>query len=79
MSSGFLFVLPDRDVHGRRVIVNNASKIDLDRHTNSDVMRLFMAVYESLVRDEENQIRGFTYIFYCEGTQSRTISCFLHI
>ena len=47
--------------------VNLDMLIDLEKHTNSDVMRLFMAVYESLVRDEENQIRGFTYIFYCDG------------
>lgn len=41
--------------------------MDVLRHTNSDIMRVFMATFETLMADEENTIRGLTYVFYAKG------------
>jgi hypothetical protein len=64
---GYVFVLPDRDAEGRRVIFNYAHVLDPSRHTSVDMMKTFMATFETLLADPENQIRGFTYILYCKG------------
>ncbi len=68
---GFVFVLPERDPEGRRVIFNNVASFDPSRFNNGDVMRTFMATLETLLDDEENQIRGITYIIHCKGFLSR--------
>ena len=62
-----MFVLPGRDRSGRRVVVNYPDAYDIELFTNNDIMKIFMATLEYLLQDEENQIRGFTYIFYCKG------------
>ena len=64
---GFSFVLPERDSQQRRVLFCHGRSIDLSRHTNSDVMRVMMSHIETLMEDEENQIRGITYLFYLKG------------
>ena len=38
-------------------------KMDPNRFTASDQMRSMLVGFESLIEDEENQVRGFTYIF----------------
>ncbi|XP_063846038.1 clavesin-2-like [Scylla paramamosain] len=38
-------------------------KMDPARFTASDQMRSMLVGFESLIEDEENQVRGFTYIF----------------
>ena len=37
--------------------------MDPTRFTASDQMRSMLVGFESLIDDEENQVRGFTYIF----------------
>lgn len=65
-NNGFSLVLPDRDADNRRVLFSYVDKIDVNKHINSDVMKVKMASIETLMEDEENQIRGITYIFYCK-------------
>ncbi len=81
-------VLPTRDLSGRRVILNQATGFDLDRHNNSNLMKVannsnsnnyvflkihfllpkvMVATLETLLEDEENQIRGMTYIINGKG------------
>ena len=43
-------------------IVNFAGNIDPDIHTSESVMKAIMVVFESLLEDEENQIRGFSHL-----------------
>ena len=62
-----MFVLPSRDSEGRRVIFNYTNEFDPENQSKSEIMRAFMITLESLMMDEENQIRGLTYIFYCKG------------
>ena len=63
VDKGYIFVLPDRDQHGRRVIFSQAAAFDSSKYTVSDLMRAHVMTFETLLNDEENQVRGFTYIF----------------
>merc|ERR1711953_1538304 len=63
VSAGYIFVLPERDQHGRRVIFSQAAAFDSSKYTVSDLMRAHVMTFETLLVDEENQVRGFTYIF----------------
>ena len=56
-------MLPERDQHGRRVIFSQAAAFDSSKYTVSDLMRAHVMTFETLLNDEENQVRGFTYIF----------------
>ena len=63
VDAGYIFVLPDRDQHGRRVIFSQAAAFDSSKYNVSDLMRAHVMTFETLLNDEENQVRGFTYIF----------------
>merc|ERR1712079_290395 len=63
VDKGYIFVLPERDQHGRRVIFSQAAAFDSSKYTVSDLMRAHVMTFETLLNDEENQVRGFTYIF----------------
>lgn len=63
VEAGYILVLPDRDQHGRRVIFSRAAAFDPTKFTTSDMMRAHIMTFEALLSDEENQIRGFTYVF----------------
>ena len=63
MDKGYIFVLPERDQHGRRVIFSQAAAFDSSKYTVSDLMRAHVMTFETLLSDEENQVRGFTYVF----------------
>lgn len=63
IDQGYFFALPERDDNGRRVFFSIAGKMDPSRHTTADQVRATMIGLESLLEDEENQVRGFTYIF----------------
>ena len=67
VDSGFCVVLPGRDSSGRRVILNLTTSLNLDVHTNNDVMKVFVTTLEALMDDQENQIRGVSYLFNCKG------------
>lgn len=67
ISNGYIFVLPERDPEGRRVVFSIARNLDPARHSNSDAMRAHILTFEALLQEQENQIRGFTYIFDCSG------------
>lgn len=58
---GYLFACPKRDSKGRRVIVARPGVFDLDKFTNADMCRIHGIVYETLMEDEENQVRGFVH------------------
>ncbi|KAF7265331.1 alpha-tocopherol transfer protein-like [Rhynchophorus ferrugineus] len=58
---GYIFACPKRDSKGRRVIVTRPGVFDLDRFTNGDMCRIHGIAYETLMEDEENQVRGFVH------------------
>ncbi|XP_037069088.1 clavesin-1-like [Pollicipes pollicipes] len=67
VTRGYMFVLPERDAAGRRVIVSRGSRVDPSRHTPDQVIRTNLMTFETLLEDEENQVRGFTYLFDQKG------------
>ena len=46
IESGYIFVLPERDRHGRRVVFSVAQKLDPNKHNTSHVVRAHIATFE---------------------------------
>ena len=44
--NGYIFVLPERDQEGRRVVFSVARNLDPARHSNSDAMRAHILTFE---------------------------------
>ncbi|XP_050542109.1 clavesin-2 isoform X2 [Daktulosphaira vitifoliae] len=61
VSDGFLFVSPFRDSHGRRVTITIGKNIDFQKYTKRDIACLHFMTYETLLRDEVNQVLGLTH------------------
>ncbi|XP_015608055.1 alpha-tocopherol transfer protein-like [Cephus cinctus] len=61
LSLGYLFAVPGRDIKGRRVIVARPGVFDPYKYTNADMCKIHAITYESLMEDEESQIRGFVH------------------
>lgn len=66
--SGYLFVLPQRDASGRRVVFSRAASLDASKFTAADVMRAHLLTFEGLLIHEECQINGLTYIMDEQNT-----------
>ena len=49
IESGYIFVLPEPDPQGRKVLFSVARKLDPERHNTSHVVRAHIATFE--VRD----------------------------
>ncbi|CAH1107241.1 unnamed protein product [Psylliodes chrysocephalus] len=64
---GYMFACPKRDSKGRRVIVTRPGVFDLYSFTNADMCRIHGIVYETLMEDEENQVRGFVHFADGQG------------
>ncbi|KAL1115223.1 hypothetical protein AAG570_007254 [Ranatra chinensis] len=62
IDSGYLFPLPERDDLGRRVVFSIAQKFDPYKYSSDHMAKVHSIAVESLMDDEENQIRGYTYI-----------------
>lgn len=68
MSRGYLFPLWERDALGRTVIFGRGAMFNQKYgHRPTDLFRSIMMTVETLLDDEENQRRGFVYIFDQEG------------
>ncbi|XP_055626042.1 retinaldehyde-binding protein 1-like isoform X2 [Toxorhynchites rutilus septentrionalis] len=58
---GYMFALPKRDKNGRRVMFYRPGVFDLNEFKNEDMLRIHGICYETLLADEENQIRGIVH------------------
>ncbi|XP_066582190.1 alpha-tocopherol transfer protein-like [Prorops nasuta] len=61
LTLGYLFAAPGRDVKGRRVIIARPGVFDPHKYTNADMCRIHAVTYETLMEDEESQVRGFVH------------------
>ncbi|XP_053698268.1 alpha-tocopherol transfer protein-like [Sabethes cyaneus] len=61
LNLGFMFALPQRDKNGRRVIFYRPGVFDMNEFINADMLRLAGICVETLMADEENQIRGVVH------------------
>ncbi|XP_022920243.1 alpha-tocopherol transfer protein-like [Onthophagus taurus] len=64
---GYMFASPIRDRLGRRVIIARPGVFDLEKFTNADMCRIHGIVYETLLENEEDQVRGFVHIADGQG------------
>lgn len=62
ISNGYLFVLPERDSHGRRVVFSRAAFKSNFEITSTDIVRAHILTFEALLEDEETQVKGITYV-----------------
>ncbi|XP_044766596.1 clavesin-2-like [Coccinella septempunctata] len=67
INSGFIFASPFRDAEGRRVIIYNIGKFDLQKFTNADFGKLFTMTYEAVMEDEETQLLGVNHVVDLAG------------
>ncbi|KAL3275957.1 hypothetical protein HHI36_020691 [Cryptolaemus montrouzieri] len=67
MSNGYLFASPFRDSEGRRVVIYDIAKFDLQKHSNDDMARAHAIAYETIIEDEETQILGVNHIADMSG------------
>ena len=64
IESGYIFVLPEPDPQGRKVLFSVARKLDPERHNTSHVVRAHIATFE--VRERERGGLGW------DGVAART-------
>lgn len=70
----YLFVSPIKDKQGRRVIIGVGSNLDPQKYTDEDHFKTHMITYETLLWDEETQIRGLTYFGDIKGVSTSHIT-----
>ncbi|KAM3968841.1 LOW QUALITY PROTEIN: alpha-tocopherol transfer protein-like [Aphomia sociella] len=58
---GFIFVSPFKDKGGRRVVIYRPGVFDPYKYTNQDMCRIMGICYETLMEDEETQVRGLVH------------------
>uniref|UniRef100_A0A8D8YZN3 Alpha-tocopherol transfer protein-like n=1 Tax=Cacopsylla melanoneura TaxID=428564 RepID=A0A8D8YZN3_9HEMI len=61
LDSGYLFATPKRDALGRRVIVARPGVFHPHKYNNAHMLQIHGMTYETLMEDEENQVRGFVH------------------
>ncbi|CAO1428131.1 unnamed protein product [Diamesa hyperborea] len=77
MDSGFICILPNRDKFGRRVVFYNAEIVDINSPTlGFDVLTLQTLTYETLLENEENQVRGIVHVGNVQGCGMRHFAVF---
>ena len=73
----FICILPNRDKYGRRVVFYNAEIADINSPTiGFDVLTLQTLTYETLLENEENQVRGIVHVANVNGCGMRHFSVF---
>lgn len=62
IDSGYLVPLPQRDHHGRQVILSCAGRFDPYKFTSAQMARAHSLVVETLMDEEENQVHGYSHV-----------------
>ncbi|XP_030385968.1 alpha-tocopherol transfer protein-like [Scaptodrosophila lebanonensis] len=62
IEQGYIFAVPQRDKHGRRVVVINAKGLNPKFHTSCDQAKAHFLTYECLMEEQETQITGLTHV-----------------
>ncbi|CAO1428345.1 unnamed protein product [Diamesa hyperborea] len=77
LDEGYIFVLAKRDSLGRRIVFTRASVLDAHSPTvGCDIMTIHTLVYDVLMQDEENQIRGVVHVADVAGLQPSHFTIF---
>uniref|UniRef100_A0A336MIP4 CSON000372 protein n=1 Tax=Culicoides sonorensis TaxID=179676 RepID=A0A336MIP4_CULSO len=73
---GHIFVLPNRDHMNRRIIFYRPGFFNPSKYINIDMIKMHGVCYETLMEDEENQIRGFVHMVDCSGLGLKHMTLF---
>lgn len=71
---GYVVPMPERDEHGRQLILTCAGKFDPYRFTSAQMARAHSLVTEALLDDEESQVAGYSHINDEEGLSMGLLS-----
>lgn len=74
LDTGYVLPLLKRDKYGRQVLLFNTGRFDSYKYKSEHLVRTHSLVMEALMDDEENQVRGFTYILNESGINMGHIS-----
>lgn len=74
VSRGYVFALPSRDRHGRRIVFSCAGSLDPKIHSSSEAMRAHIITLEALLEEDGGEHKGFTYIFDCSDMKLSHLS-----
>nr|BAH71591.1 ACYPI000881 [Acyrthosiphon pisum] len=73
---GYIFVVPKRDKNGRRIIITRPGVFNPSLWTNAEMCRMHGVTYETLMEDQENQIRGFVHYVDAAGMCLQQLTLF---
>ncbi|VVC43913.1 Hypothetical protein CINCED_3A024136 [Cinara cedri] len=76
LTLGYIFVVPKRDKNGRRIIITRPGVFNPSKWTNADMCRMHGVTYETLMEDQENQIRGFVHYTDAAGMCLQQLTLF---
>ncbi|XP_072385395.1 clavesin-1 [Diabrotica undecimpunctata] len=76
IGDGFIYVSPFRDTCGKRVVLYDVSKFNLQKFNGADLAKVFAITYETLTDDEENQILGVKHVGNLEKASLNYIPLF---
>ncbi|XP_055377268.1 clavesin-2 isoform X2 [Condylostylus longicornis] len=62
ISNGYIFVSPNRDKSGRRIVFVNAKLFNAKLYSSADQAKAHILTYETLLEDPINQVIGLTHI-----------------
>ena len=62
MDAGVIFPLPQRDEQNRRVIFYRPKAFDVYKDHRDDIIRIGGTVFETILENEEDQIRGVVHV-----------------
>ena len=62
IDEGLVLISPKLDKLGRKVVLGRIAPFDPYKFTNVDILRLGAIFHETLMEDEESQVRGFVYV-----------------
>lgn len=65
--SSYIFALPKRDALGRKIIFYRLGAFDPSKHHNHEMVKIHAITYETLLEDEQTQMRGFVHVIDSSG------------
>ncbi|KAI4504228.1 hypothetical protein M0802_000699 [Mischocyttarus mexicanus] len=79
INSGYIVPLLKRDNKGRLIVLFNTGRFDPYKYTPAHLVRTHSVVFEALMENEENQVRGYTYIIDQAGLSMGHISAWTFV
>jgi len=71
--TGYCYPFAERDEQGRRIVLVQSKRLDINVHSVMDAIRVFIFVNAVLIEEEETQIAGIVYVFDYEGVSIKQL------